>query len=369
MRTTAGAALPTHALNRARRSYLNGEGFLEAGSMTLGRLRRDASQDEGQMDSLRHMMQRQREKEKADELRVLNMRQNRLKHDRQQDTDQVLKLMKELQEQKRRELTARMEREQVKKALQGIEEVRLAAARPRPGRGRGLAPPPVAIGSRPPTRPHPFPQGSLQELRQEKQREMEELQRRRASLADEERELSTEVERLTANLRQKEESLEAERRRRREQTEAALRGEEGADKRPSHQDTLRAAASRHIDRASQLKTERAQLERQRADERRQLEQRACAGDGMGPAAPQHPPGPTLLPQGAETSALSLRSGTGRTRPTTAEMCAPPGLVSPGGGRGAGGKGRPTLPSNAPTHPHLFALPRPCRRWWRRFPPP
>lgn len=92
--------------------------------MTLGRLRQDASQDEGQMDSLRHMMQRQREKEKADELRALTMRQNRLKQDRQQDTDQVLKLMKELQEQKRRELTARMEREQVKKALQGIEEVR-----------------------------------------------------------------------------------------------------------------------------------------------------------------------------------------------------------------------------------------------------
>ena len=103
---------------------LRSESDFNIGKMSLRDIQKGFQSDDAQFASLKRELVKEREKELSQETLRYQQKQIELRRKREKEEQEILSLIKELEEAKKEEIRARVEREEVQQSLRGIEKVR-----------------------------------------------------------------------------------------------------------------------------------------------------------------------------------------------------------------------------------------------------
>ncbi|ETW03484.1 hypothetical protein H310_04935 [Aphanomyces invadans] len=192
------------------------------GKVSLLDLKSTLQANDMEMEKLRRHVKNEREKEKADELRALKLKQQKVFLQKKQEEDEVVALMKEIERRQLEELKARAQREQVKAELRQLDTVGMA------------------------------------HLEDERKRELAELVKQREILAQKEQAALQEIQAMEMRVKEQEMQHRAEE----QQVQAAIQRLDDGAKGDAR---LRALRATHMQRSQSFGAKAALLERKRLE--------------------------------------------------------------------------------------------------------
>ncbi|EQC41155.1 hypothetical protein SDRG_01133 [Saprolegnia diclina VS20] len=121
------AALPPMSLAQAQ-AYLSAPSMAPGlGQLSLRELKANVTANDRDMEKLKAQLQRDRAREKADEVRALKVRQQQALFQKQREDDEIEALLMEIERRKQDELQARLSQEQIKQELHALDLAGIAS--------------------------------------------------------------------------------------------------------------------------------------------------------------------------------------------------------------------------------------------------